>query len=565
MAAGSAHIEQPEAAGLIRAYLTSAPVLVGLMWSTRRPGSRFGPLLVLFGLSAWLLSLESSDLPLLFTLGVLAEPLFLGVIFYVLLAFPMGRLESRIDKFLIWAYAVGMMAFFGARAMLLDSLRPTAVLSSCTPGCPDNPLNIANLPDSVVLIGTTYFGAAAGFVVTVAVGGLLVWRLRIASRPRRRASVAVVLTALVLLPAVIVYGFFATFPQKDSWASSLIDLIQISALIMFPVGFLVALLQADAFAGRALRRLLEDLSSHPTPARWRDAIARALDDPAVKLAYWDPESEKFREADGATLAPPLAGSGRHWVPITRGPHPVAALSVDEVLIEDPELVQAASRATCLAVENGHLEGELRTSLKRLAAAGDDERRRIARDLHDSAQQRLVTLRIHLSLAGDWLDRPEEQAMIEELGHEVDEALTELRNVTYGFYPPVLSQYGIASALRSASSRAALPVRVEDLGLTRHGDVTEQTVYFCCLEALQNAAKHGGKSVSAVVRLVEEDGELCFEVEDDGVGFLPEIVRWGAGLANLADRLKAVGGTLLIQSAPGKGTRVSGRIALTSSP
>lgn len=564
LATRSSHIQHPQAAGLVSAYLTAAPAFAGLLWSGRRPRSRFGPLLICFGLSSSLLSLEFSDQPLAFTLGVLVEPLLLGALFYVLLAFPTGRLESRIDGPLLGAYAFGMIGFFGARVILLDSVRPLSVLSSCSTPCPHNPLNIASLPDSAVLAGAADAGAALGLAVTVAVLGLLVWRLCTASRPRRRMSWVVVLMALVLLPAVMVYGFLATFRQGDSGALSLVQLALLGAVIVFPLAFVVALLQANAFAGRALRRLLEDLSARPAPARWRDAIAQALDDPALRLAYWDSDSHRFREADGATLSPPPTGSGRYWVPVERADMPVAALSVDEMLGEDPVLVQAASRATCLAVENGHLEADLHASLRRLAAAGDSERRRIARDLHDSAQQRLVTLRIHLSLAGDWVDRPEEQAMIDELGHEVDEALDELRNVTYGFYPPVLGQYGIASALRSASHRTAVAVRVEDRGIRRHSENIEQTVYFCCLEALQNTAKHAGEGAVAIVRLSEQDGELSFEVEDDGVGFVPEAAGWGAGLANLADRLKAVGGSLLVQSAPGQGTRISGRIALPPS-
>jgi signal transduction histidine kinase len=237
------------------------------------------------------------------------------------------------------------------------------------------------------------------------------------------------------------------------------------------------------------------------------------------------------------------------------------LSVDRRLGEEPELLEAASSATVLAVEYTQLEGDLRSSLARVAAAGDGERRRIARDLHDCAQQRLVALRIHLSLAGDGLDRPEERAMVEQFGQELDKALSELRDVTHGFYPVVLSRFGIAAALRSAGSNAALPIRIEDHGLNRHEDAIEHAVYFCCLEALQNAAKHAGRGASAVVRLVELGEELTFEVDDDGIGFDPQAADWGTGLVNLADRLSAVGGNLAVESAAGKGTRIRGRIAV----
>ena len=218
-----------------------------------------------------------------------------------------------------------------------------------------------------------------------------------------------------------------------------------------------------------------------------------------------------------------------WVPVDRDGIPVTAMVIDETLAEDPELVDAASAATLLAVENGHLEGELRASRARILEAGHAERRRIERDLHDSTQQRLVSLRLHLTLAGEQLDRPDERAMLERLGTEVDDAIEELRTVAHGIYPPVLADRGVGAALKAVARSSAISIRIGDEWRARHSEAIETTVYFCCQECLQNAAKHAGRGASATVRLREVDGGVSFSVEDDGAGFDPGTAARGAGL------------------------------------
>jgi signal transduction histidine kinase len=196
-------------------------------------------------------------------------------------------------------------------------------------------------------------------------------------------------------------------------------------------------------------------------------------------------------------------------------------------------------------------------------AGDAERRRIQRDLHDSAQQRLVALRIHLSLASEQFERPEQRATIEELGTEVDEALADLRNVANATYPPVLARLGVAAALRSVCRRAAIPVRVNDRGLERHTPQIEHAIYFVCLEAIQNASKHAGDGASVAVILGEDDSAATFVIEDDGIGFDLERAERGLGLSNMSDRVASVGGTLAIVASPGNGTRILGRLPVGS--
>jgi signal transduction histidine kinase len=150
-------------------------------------------------------------------------------------------------------------------------------------------------------------------------------------------------------------------------------------------------------------------------------------------------------------------------------------------------------------------------------------------------------------------------MIESLGVEVDETIEELRDLAHGVYPQVLEQAGLRAALKAVSARSGIPVSVRASRLARHSETLEMTVYFCCLECIQNAAKHAGPGASVTIRLSDDDGRLSFVVEDDGAGFDPGAVERGAGLTNLADRLAAVGGTLRIDSRPGHGTRIAGEL------
>jgi signal transduction histidine kinase len=557
LALTSEHLQRPVASALYFAYLTAAPMVIGLYWWVCRPASRFGPLLVAIGVLAWIISWQFSDWPLLFNLGVLVEGLFFWLTFYLFLAFPMGRLEPAAARWLMAALALGVVGFFLPWALFSPVIAGGGPLTQCAPNCPENVLQLGSAPGLVEVAGKAETYAA----LTIAVGVLVVYvmRLAAASRPRRRALTAVAVTSLLFLPAYFAFNFSAWVLHLDQATLDVLAWNIVGARILLPLGFLIALLQAQRFAARALQRMLERLATRPTPEEWRETIAVTLDDATLRLGYYDPETKAFLQSNRTRLTPPRAGSGQTWVPVHRDDRAVAAMVIDEALAEDPELVRAAASATLLAVENGDLEGELRASRARILEAGNAERRRIERDLHDSTQQRLVSLRIHLTLAGEQLDGSEERAMLERLGADVDVAIEELRAVAHGIYPPVLGERGVGAAIRGVARTSAMPVRIADEWRSRRSEAVETTVYFCCLECLQNAAKHAGRGASATVRLFEVDGHAGFSVEDDGAGFDPGAVEPGNGLTNLADRIAAVGGTLTIDSARKRGTRVTAHI------
>lgn len=207
--------------------------------------------------------------------------------------------------------------------------------------------------------------------------------------------------------------------------------------------------------------------------------------------------------------------------------------------------------------------ELRASRARVVVAADAERRRIERDLHDGAQQHLVALAVNLQLVRQLADSDPTAAKIqlEEIGQDVREALESVRELAHGIYPPLLLDRGLADALGAAGSGAGIPVRVEAVGLERYPPEVEATVYFSCLEALQNAATHAGAGTRARVRVWREHDSLRFEVSDDGAGFEQRAEQRGAGLTTMGDRLGALGGQLTVTSQRGSGTRVSGTIPL----
>jgi signal transduction histidine kinase len=211
--------------------------------------------------------------------------------------------------------------------------------------------------------------------------------------------------------------------------------------------------------------------------------------------------------------------------------------------------------------------ELQASRTRIVAAATAERRRIERDLHDGAQQHLVALAVGLRLLRDGVpsDSPDVE-LLDELDRGAREAVAELRNLAHGIYPPLLRDAGLAAALRAVADRSPVAVTVVD-DRPEHGtrapEAVEVAVYFCCLEALQNVAKHAPEA-RVKIGLGEADGNLFFNVVDDGPGFDPATAVRGAGLQNMADRLGAVGGTLSIRSTPGQGTDVGGRVPVAQS-
>ena len=224
------------------------------------------------------------------------------------------------------------------------------------------------------------------------------------------------------------------------------------------------------------------------------------------------------------------------------------------------LIKDLASQAGLVLRNVRLIEDLRSSRRRLVAAQDEERRKLERNLHDGAQQQLIALAIQLKLARSVLDRDPAKAgdMLDALHGAATDALEDLRDLARGIYPPLLADKGLPAAIQAQARKAVVPVTVESDGIGRFDPDVESAVYFSCLEALQNVAKYANAS-AARIALSDGSGELRFEIRDDGRGFDPAAMSYGTGLQGIADRLAALGGTLTVESAPGDGTTVTGRL------
>jgi signal transduction histidine kinase len=229
-----------------------------------------------------------------------------------------------------------------------------------------------------------------------------------------------------------------------------------------------------------------------------------------------------------------------------------------------KLVRDLAAQAGLVLRNVRLIEELRASRQRLVAAQDEERRKIERNLHDGAQQQLVALQVKMRLAEGLLERDAAKGKdaIAGLRSDTSEALENLRDLARGIYPPLLADRGITAALEAQARKSAVPTTVESTGVGRYAPEVEATIYFCTLEALQNVAKYAA-ATRARIRLDREDGHVTFEIEDDGAGFDMGATGYGTGLRGMADRLDAVGGSLDVRSAPGRGTTIAGRVPVTT--
>ena len=317
----------------------------------------------------------------------------------------------------------------------------------------------------------------------------------------------------------------------------------------------------------------------PTIAISRDLAAIVTTAPVSGrpwLGVWLPELLPQRERTACRFAPITAGDGLLGAILIErtGNDERLGLEADPTVIElATELGSALRKQRLDTALNESLEmlrrqaEDLRASRARIVAAGDAERRRIERDLHDGAQQYLVAVAAKAGVVRRLADRDPGMSLklLDEVVADTQRALDELRRLSHGIYPPLLTSGGLCEALSAACRRAVLPTTFEATGIGRYPPAVEAAVYFCCVEALQNAAKYAGSGATANVGLQQETDGLLFEVRDDGVGFDVSRDGSGAGLTNMSDRLGAVGGTLRVDSDPGKGTRIRGVIPLLGTP
>ena len=327
----------------------------------------------------------------------------------------------------------------------------------------------------------------------------------------------------------------------------------------------------DELRSRLARAGLADLFRELRTLRGaalQDALARTLGDPALVVAHRLPTHHAYVDGDGTAVVLPTAGGDRAVATVERDGHEVAALIYDAALDEDPELVEAVCAAATIALENEHLHresqarlAELQASRQRIVAAGDAERRRLERNLHDGAQQRLVALALQLRLmqTGIRRDPSSADALIASASEQLAQSLKELRELARGIHPAVLER-GLDSALESLASRSTVPTAVFTDVPERLPEQVELALYFVACEALANVAKYA-EATTASMRLSHAPSGVVIEIADDGIGGADQAV--GTGLRGLTDRVEALGGSLLVTSPPGAGTVVTAELPSAS--
>jgi signal transduction histidine kinase len=400
----------------------------------------------------------------------------------------------------------------------------------------------------------------------------LVQRIVSASRIRRRTLTPVLAVAVAGI-LVTAFGLVVRHVAPGSPALSVTRWLAAFALPAMALAFLVGLVRWRLYVAASLRRFAASIGSSARPGGVRDAFAAAFDDPTLAIVYPVAE-DRWAAADGRPVDGPVATAGRSVTDLhDAGGSVVAVMVHDQALEAEAAFINVIGSYASLSLENqrlaadvAHLVMEMREARARATASADDAREQIERDLHDGAQQRLIALRIRLQLAADrHADvAPDTTEELNQLGAEVQLAIDELRAFAQGVFPAVLGDFGPVTALKQAVRGAAVPTTVSGMNAGRYRPDVERTIYFCCLEALQNTYKHAKTATSAHVRVAARGSELSFEVTDNGLGFDVGTVVRGAGLRNMQDRVAAHGGSLTIDAAPGRGTRVTSVIPLSAS-
>ncbi len=519
-----------------------ALVAAGLVTSFARPAGPIGDLTLLAGLfwftpfwAGW-----KGGPPLVLSLGTLAAGFTLPLLLHLVLAFPSGRLRSKGVRVLVVAvYLEGALTALG-RALFRDPFFDP----NCWDNCTDNVFLVRSLPGvarGIHEVDLWFTTAAAAALATVCI-----WRLAAASVPARRTLWPVLAGGIALAAATIAHSvtLYRISPENPSNRAFLsIFVLGCVPLIVIALGLLWAVLGARS-QRRSVARIVAELGEAPPPGSLEPALARAMGDPELHIAYWLPASQRYVDGRGRPVEEPVPTSGRAVTPLVRGGQRVALVAHSAAFAELEREIGAAVR---LALENERLQAEvlaqlhdLRISRTRIVETGDAERRRLERDLHDGAQQRLLALsydlrvdRAHAEAEGD----VETASLFAAAAGEAQAALGELRDLAHGIHPAILTEAGLGPALATLADAAPLAVEVGETTGERYPAAVETAAYLVVAEAIDDAVRRDASY--AAVSAPRRDERLVVDVEDDGSERTSTMVH-------LADRIGAVGGSLEVE-------------------
>jgi signal transduction histidine kinase len=537
-------------------------ITVGVIVWQLRPDSRTGLLLTAWPFAAllgdlWFLFAGS---PLAVTIGFATKWMAAPILGHLVLSYPTGRLRYKLDQALI-GIAYALAAACGLVTILLYDPRPiwdgtiTWFQPHAAPITHIAGWEAAGLPDA--------FDRSLLPLVVLFIALLARKLVRLTPAGRR-----------VVFPLAVAAGFAAVqylvqFALVGGPVNSYSNRHPGWFWVVTAAGLAIPFsLAAGLLWGRRARAGVADLVvelERTPPGSVRDALAHTLRDPTLELALWLPDQGSYVDAQGRPFTLPAPGSGRAVTVLGPAEAPIAALVHDPVLLERRSLLTAAGAAARLALENERLQAELRAQLAelrasraRIVSAGDEERRRLERDLHDGAQQRLLSLGLALQLARTKLGPDANGAadLLAEADAELRAALDELRELARGIHPAVLSEQGLGAALKTLAERSPVPVTIAAAPEERLPAPAEAVAYFLVSEALANVAKYARAS-RVHVSVSDRDGRVLVDVDDDGIGGASP--SRGSGLRGLADRVHALDGQLELESESGRGTHLHAEI------
>jgi signal transduction histidine kinase len=521
----------------------------GIVALDRRPGNAIGPLMVAYGFTWFVGNWLQFGIPVFPSLAFFTDLVQAPILVHIALSYPSGRLRTPFDRFVVGAFYT-TAGVIGVVGLATFPRRPPGC------ACPWTPLLF---PSRAVFDAVNWISDRSALVFVPLVLSAVVLRWRRAS-PAERRDLAPLWISGTILAIVFLVGAFASADTNQPFPYLLWELralLEIAVPIIFLWGVL-----STRLARSAVGDLVVELERIGPGGDLEAALAHSVGDRSLEVAYALEGEDKWVDADGLPVSLPLPGEGsdpRAVTLIERGGVPLAALIHDPAL--DQGLVRAAGAAAGMAIANEQLRAEVRAQLEevrasreRIVEAGDRERRRVERNLHDGAQQRLVTLSLALAMLRERPDSdPSTAAALGNASVELKRAIGELRELARGIHPAILTEEGLLAAVESLADRSSLPVRVRAELDGRLPEPIEATAYFVVGEALANVAKYADAS-GAVVEIAHRNGCLTLEVRDDGRGGADP--GEGTGIRGLEDRVSAVGGTLRVDSPPGKGTRIS---------
>jgi signal transduction histidine kinase len=549
-------LESPAGSAAVRGLFVASYIAVGTYTWWRRPDSRLGLLVAGAGFLYALTSFNAAESPWPYTFGRVVLAAFIVYLVYVFLSFPYDWLRSDLERRFMAAFGVATAILWALALALTHELPVPGPFVDCADRCPDNAVGIDGVSSGI--------SEAVGFLVTgltaLALGVVAVLLLRKARSPARlrRRAIAPLLYSVVAL--AISYGTFTVLSQAGVNDIGWVRALAATSALAIPFALFAGQVWGRIFVANRLGQLVARVGTEAVNAAQVETLMRdALGDPALTLALWAPGSGPYVDVDGTRIELPTDSQERAVTLVQQHGRPVAALIHDPSLEVEPGVVEGLAVTSLMLLENAKLLEELRASRARLVVTAQRERLRLERDLHDGAQQRLMTLQIKLAQARGRAGDGELAAELDQIADDAAAAVEELRVLAHGIYPTVLRERGLGDALGSLADAAPTAVRVFGDGVGRCAPTVEEAAYFCALEAMQNAIKHAGANVRITITLERRGDELAFAVADDGVGFEPGETTSGFGLTSMHDRIAAVEGVLDVLSSPGQGTVVRGTV------